>query len=145
MRSSSNLAIWSGLIFLVFLAAMPAILTWQAQNTLAPYGALDKVNFVVQNALDDMKVVRILGAINSLLVILAGVLIGIRRKSGYYLLIGLCGIAVTDAIFAVVEAESIPGRAMIQFFLWGFMLAYVLRKNHRYGATWWRENGSDSV
>lgn len=145
MRSSSYLAILSGLIFLCFLAAMPAILTWQAQNTLAPYGALDKVDFVVQIALDDMKVVRILGAINSVLVTIAGVLIGFRRKSGYYLLIGLSGLAVADAIFAMAEAPSIPGGAVVHFFLWGFMLAFVLRKNHRYGATWWRENARDSV
>jgi hypothetical protein len=145
MRSSSYLAILSGLIFLCFLAAMPSILTWQAQNTLAPYGALDKVNFVVKNALDDMKVMRILGAINSVLVTMAGILIGFRRKSGYYLLIGLCGLAVADAVFSLVEAQSIPGRAVVQFFLWGFMLAFVLRKNHRYGATWWRENAGDSV
>lgn len=66
---------------------------WQARNTLEPYGALDKVDFVVQNALDDMKIVRILGAINSLLVILGGILIGFRRKPGDYLLVGLSGIA----------------------------------------------------
>ena len=89
MRSSSNLAVCSGLIFLVFLTAIPTILTLQAQNTLAPYGALNKVDCVVQKAIDEMKVLRILGAFNSLSVILAGVLIGFRRKSGYYLLVGL--------------------------------------------------------
>jgi hypothetical protein len=145
MRSSSNLDIWSGLIFLAFLAAIPTILTWQAQNTLEPYGALDKVNFVVRHALDDLKVARILGAINSLLVILAGVLIGLRRRFGYYLLIGLCCIAVADAVFAVVETRSVLGRAVIQFFFWGFMLAFVLRKNHLYGGTWWRAKVGGSV
>jgi hypothetical protein len=137
MRSSSGLAIFTGLIFLAFFAAMPTILTWQAQNTLAPYGALNKVDFVVQNALDDMKVLRILGVINSLLLTLAGVLVGFRRKSGFYLLVGLCGIAVADAVWGVVEAHSIPGRVVFQFVLWGFMLAFVLHKNHLYGAAWW--------
>jgi len=143
MRSSSNLAISSGLIFLLFLAAMPTILTWQAQNTLAPYGALDKVDFVVNNALEDMKMVRILGALNSLLVILAGVLIGFRRKSGYYLLIALCGIALASAVFSVVEAPALLGSAVFQFLVWGFMLAFVLRKHRQNGATWWREKEKD--
>lgn len=138
MRSSSKLAIWSGLVFLAFLAAIPTVLRWQAQNTLEPFSALDKVNFVVQNALDDLKVARILGAINSLLVILAGVLIGLRRRVGFYLLIGLCGIAVAGAVLAVVVTRSVSGQAVFQFFFWGSMLAFVSRENHRHGATWWR-------
>jgi hypothetical protein len=124
---------------------MPSILTWQAQNTLAPYGALAKVDFVVQNALDDMKAVRIRGGIISGLVIVAGVLIGLRRKAGYYLLIGLCGIAVSNAVFYVVETQSIPSREVVQSFLWGFMLVSVFWRNRRHEATWWRENVRDSV
>jgi hypothetical protein len=80
MRFSSGLDIFTGLIFLAFFAAMPTILTWQAQNTLAPYGALNKVDFVVQNDV-----------------------------------------------------------------LWGFMLAFVLHKDHLYGATWWQANIDDAV
>jgi hypothetical protein len=138
MRSSSNLAILLGLFFLTFLAAVPSILTWQAQNTLEPYGALNKVDFVVQTALADTKVVRIFGAIYSFLMILAGVLVRVRWKVGYYLVVGISGMQVAGTIFSVVEAQSIPGIAAFEFILWGFVLSFILRKNSLHGANWWR-------
>ena len=138
MRSSASIAIFFGLLLVAFCAAMPVIVTWQAHNALAPFGALDKVDQVVLQALDAMRLERILGMINGTLLTLAGILIGYRRKTGYYLFVGLCGIAVVEATWSLVTADSTWGSTLFRLFLWGCMLRFVLRQNARHGTDWWR-------
>jgi len=132
--------IFLALIFLAILAAMPIIVTWQAHNTLAPYGALDQMDFVVRTALDDMKIERIVGAIQAALLLFSGLLIGFKRKAGYYLLIGLGSIAIGSSVIAIVTADAMWRSAVACVLLWGFALKAAVNKNKSDGASWWRSN-----
>lgn len=138
MRSSSFLAIFSGLCFLAFIAAMPAILTWQAHHALTPPSAPNQFDLAIQASLDRLKMARIVGIIVAAMLLSAGVLIGVRRKSGYYLLVALCSIAVAEALFTIVQGQIAPGGALLRVLLWGGMLTFVVRRQRRYGERWWR-------
>lgn len=132
--------IFLALIFLAVLAAMPVIVTWQAKNTLAPYGALDQLDVVVRTALEDMKMERIVGAIQAALLLLAGVLIAYKRKTGYYLLIGLGSIAIGSSVIAIVTADAMWRSAVTCILMWGFALKFAINKNKSDGPSWWRSN-----
>lgn len=102
IRSTSRLALCSGVFFLSAAISLPYVLRWQAENTLRPFGAEKYTEMVVAREMERIGAGQIITGIGAVLCIAAGLLMRRRAVPGLYLLMLVCAALLGEIVIAVV-------------------------------------------
>ena len=136
MHAASILSILVGAYFAAMAFAAPTILRWQTEYTLGKYGAAEYVDMAVSMSMERLQFDFLITKILASGLIIAGVLILLRRKSGLYL--DLCALLTAACYagygFVIVDSGVLPG---IKTLGWLYAFYFVFRANRQYGAAWW--------
>lgn len=137
MRAASILSILVGAYFVVMAFAAPTILRWQTENTLGTYGATEYVDLAVSVSLERLQLDFFITKVLAFCLIIAGVLMLLRRKAGLYL--DLCALLATACYagygFVVVDMGILSA---IKTLCWLYAIYFVFRAHGQHGAAWWR-------
>jgi hypothetical protein len=130
IRSTSRLALCSGVFFLSAAISLPYVLRWQAENTLRPFGAEKYIDMVVAREMERIGSGQIVTGIGAVLCIAAGLLMRRHAAPGLYLLMLVCAALLGEIVIAVVMHAgdiSVPG--IIRGVWWAVVLSSAIRTN----------------
>lgn len=130
VRSTSRLALCSGVFFLSAAISLPYVLRWQAENTLRPFGAEKYVELVVAREMERIGSGQIVTGIGAVLCIAASMLMRRHAAPGLYLLMFVCTALLGVQVFALAtRAEDISVPGIIRGVLWAVVFSSAIRTN----------------
>jgi hypothetical protein len=137
MRAASILSILVGAYFVVMAFAAPTILRWQTEYTLGKYGAAEYVDLAVSVNLERLQLDFLITKVLASGLIIAGVLMLLRRKAGLYLDLGVLLAAACYAGygFVFVDTGILPA---IKTLGWLYVIYFVFKAHRQHGVAWWR-------
>lgn len=139
MRRASIMSTLLGAFFLAMAIAVPAILRWQTELTLAQMGASTYVDRAVSANLERLGFDLLVSKVLSAALLISGVLMLRRLKQGLFL--GLCTYAIYICValysFTLQERAFTP---LLKALVWVYAFYYLLAAHRMEGISWWRQS-----
>lgn len=107
MRGVAYWAIGSGIVTVLVAVAYPFILEWQLHRSLIHFGTENSAAEVAQQLTDERTWTRIFGVLLGVTSVVAGMLLLRRRKQGWYMWLGVCGIFLGIQVLEMIQRVNL--------------------------------------